>query len=165
MKQFYVYAHKHPVTKEPFYIGKGTQDRAYERRDRSERWRDIVNKLKAEGLIYSVEILHICDSEDVALALEKAEIAKYEHLTNIRENYTTVKASDAPSFEKDLKYLGRQIRDARSSQDIRAFDLAKALGISRATLAKIEEGKGLNSELGIVLKILHKLGLQARLPL
>ena len=165
MNKFYVYAHRHPVTKEPFYIGKGTQDRAYERRDRPEKWRNIISSLKAEGLTYSIEILHICDSEEIALALEKSEIAKYDHLTNIRENYTAVEVTDVPSFEKDLQYLGRQIRDARSGQDIRAYELAKALGISRVTLMKIEEGKGINSEIGIILKILHKLGLHARLPL
>jgi DNA-binding XRE family transcriptional regulator len=165
MNKFYVYAHRHPITKEPFYIGKGTQDRAYERRDRSEGWRDIANKLKTEGLTYSVEILHVCDTEDAALVLEKAEIAKYGNLTNIRDNYATVKETDAPSFEKDLKYIGDQIKNARIDQDIRAFDLAKALKISRITLQKIEKGECATSEIGIILKILDKLGLHVRLPL
>jgi len=165
MNKFYVYAHRHPITKELFYIGKGTQNRAYDRHTRSERWRDIVKKIRTEGLIHSVEILHICDSEDAALALEKAEIAKYEHLANVRENYTIVEKTDIPSFKKDLQYLGTQIRDERISQNIRAHDLAKVLGISRITLQKIELGRGINSEIGIILKILHKLGLHARLPL
>lgn len=164
MLKFYVYAHRHPITKEPFYIGEGTKNRAFERVGRSERWRHIVSELRKEGLIYSVEILHILETKAEAVKLEKIEISKYVNLVNIRDKDTS-ENMEVLSFGEDMKYIGDKITDARIYKNIRADSLAKELKISRTTLQKIESGKGLKSEIGIVLRILARLDIHCRLPL
>ena len=75
---YYVYAHTHPLTKQPFYIGKGTGQRMFSRR-RSPAWRAFVAGLESSGLTYSSQILHTCETEHQALLLESQEIQK--HLT------------------------------------------------------------------------------------
>lgn len=62
---FYVYLHIRVDTKEIFYIGKGTGDRAYRKNNRSKWWNNIVNKHDY--------IVHIVDeklSEATAFELE-----------------------------------------------------------------------------------------------
>jgi len=56
----YVYQHLRKDTKEVFYIGKGSGDRAYSTRNRNKYWHNIVNKHD-----YIVEILaHFTDPGD-----------------------------------------------------------------------------------------------------
>jgi len=68
--------HSNPITKAPFYIGKGTANRALAINGRSEQWFDVYKILKNEGLIFECKILHICNSQKKALSLESKEIAK-----------------------------------------------------------------------------------------
>jgi len=62
---YYTYAHYTP-NGEIFYIGKGKEDRAFSRHDRSYKWREIVQK--ARGI--SIEILADWDTEEEAFSHE-----------------------------------------------------------------------------------------------
>ena len=66
---FYTYAHYTPKG-EIFYIGKGKEDRAFSRSDRSYKWREIVQK--ARGI--SIEILADWDTEEEAFSHEQVLI-------------------------------------------------------------------------------------------
>jgi len=63
---YYTYAHYTPKG-EIFYIGKGKDDRAFSRSDRSYKWREVVKK--ARGI--SIEILADWNTEEEAFDHEK----------------------------------------------------------------------------------------------
>lgn len=71
----YVYAHINPISREAFYIGCGTGERATVRRGRNSKWRLHVAGLQKSGLPYGTELLHICDTRRDALRMEASEIA------------------------------------------------------------------------------------------
>ena len=73
--RFYTYVHLKETTGEPFYVGKGKDDRAYEKRGRNRYWRNVVAK---HG--HTVQILRECDSEDEAFAYEVSLIAQYRSM-------------------------------------------------------------------------------------
>jgi len=77
MNQYYVYGHFTPNTNVPFYIGKGTGNRAWRKQNRNVLWYDIVNK---HG--YEVKILHDNLSESCALFEEINLITLYGRITD-----------------------------------------------------------------------------------
>lgn len=70
--RFYVYAHFIPNEDLPFYIGKGTADRAYQKWNRSPWWKRIVNKHGLEVRLLQEGLTH-----EQANELEIELIAKY----------------------------------------------------------------------------------------
>lgn len=76
----YVYGHYKADTGELFYIGKGTGDRAWSKKDRNKHWHHTVKK---HG--YIVKLLHEHLTEDEALTKEIALIAEVglDNLVNI----------------------------------------------------------------------------------
>lgn len=75
MKQFYVYIHKKPDGT-PFYVGKGTGDRAYQFAKRTQWHKNIVAKYGKNNII--VEIVN-CLNESQAFDLEKIYIKQFKH--------------------------------------------------------------------------------------
>ena len=74
MKQFYVYIHKKPDGT-PFYVGKGTGNRAYQFSKRSNWHKNIVVKYGKENII--IEIIN-CFDESQAFDLEKIYIKQFK---------------------------------------------------------------------------------------
>lgn len=70
MKQFYVYIHKKPDGT-PFYVGKGTGNRAYQFSKRTQWHKNIVEKYGRNNII--IEIVN-CVNESQAFDLEKIYI-------------------------------------------------------------------------------------------
>jgi hypothetical protein len=73
--KFYTYAHYKADTKEIFYIGKGSGNRAFVKHKRSIHWNSIVDK---HGL--HVEILAKWETEDGALTHEKFLISTFRSM-------------------------------------------------------------------------------------
>ncbi|MFN4909402.1 MAG: hypothetical protein ACK5H0_10275 [Bacteroidota bacterium] len=72
---YYVYRHKHPITKAIFYVGKGVGDRAYETCGRSDEWLAVRKEIISScNMDREVEIVHCYDNEEQALELESVEI-------------------------------------------------------------------------------------------
>lgn len=78
MNNFYVYCYKNPLTLLPFYIGKGSKDRAKFHlrliscnRHRNKYFSNTIKLLRAEGLEPIIEILEENLEELEAYAIEK----------------------------------------------------------------------------------------------
>ena len=69
---YYVYSHINPVTKTPFYVGKGKDKRAFSTKGRNKFWNNMVNK-------YGFEVVILCDglTEAQSFEIEKQYIKKY----------------------------------------------------------------------------------------
>lgn len=163
MVKHYVYAHKHPITKEPFYIGEGTGRRAHEFNGRTDKWREIVRDLKTIGLTHTIEILHICDSKSESRELESIEIKKYKNLVN-QQGYNPIDKTPIPVFSDTFKMIGDKIKSVRISAGIPASGLAASLGMSRTTLFKIESGTPQPYDINNLLKVIDKLDIHLRIP-
>lgn len=75
MKQFYVYIHKKPDGT-PFYVGKGTGNRAYQFSRRTQWHKNIVEKHGKHNIV--IEIIN-CINESQAFDLEKIYIKQLKH--------------------------------------------------------------------------------------
>ena len=75
---YYTYGHYKADTKELFYIGKGKNNRAYEKDSRSDFWRNIVNKHN-----YTIEIFSNWETEEEAFIHEKFLIDCFGDLTKL----------------------------------------------------------------------------------
>ena len=75
MKQFYVYIHKKPDGT-PFYVGKGTGNRAYQFSRRTQWHKNIVEKYGKNNII--IEIIN-CINEAQAFDLEKIYIKQFRN--------------------------------------------------------------------------------------
>lgn len=73
-RTFYVYLHKDKKTKTPFYVGKGTGNRAYDTDGRNCDWHQKVKELNEE---YNIKIVKDNLSESEAWELEAELIKKY----------------------------------------------------------------------------------------
>lgn len=72
MNKYYVYLHYKPKSDQPFYVGLGSGDRAFQRVSRSDWWHNIVDK---HG--YVVEIAYMNLLIEQAKDIEKELIKRY----------------------------------------------------------------------------------------
>lgn len=77
-----VYAHVDPRTELPFYIGKGTLERANDFRRRSNFHKKVSEKIFSCGMKPLVRILHDNLTEDQAFEKEQIEISFYGRRNN-----------------------------------------------------------------------------------
>lgn len=81
-------------------------------------------------------------------------------LINIRKKkIKNLPAVDESDINKRLETISSKIKSSRIEQDITCEQLAKAIGIARTTLARIEQGSG-NSEISSILKAIQILNIK-----
>jgi len=79
MKEFYVYEYRDPITKVPFYVGKGA-GRRYLQHLTSTHNKDLtaeIRRLKEEGLSPEIEKVFFTENEDIALSVEEHLVKSY----------------------------------------------------------------------------------------
>lgn len=80
---FYVYEHVRLDTMKPFYVGKGSKSRAYEKRRRNKYWNNVVEKH-----CYAVNIIAKNLDEELAFLVEIEKIDQVKRLGIILTNMT-----------------------------------------------------------------------------
>lgn len=82
--KFYVYVHSRLSSGEPFYVGKGSDTRAYDKVRRNTLWKRIVAKDGGRFLNYIVKNV----DEELAFLVEEEMIDKYRQLEVKLANFT-----------------------------------------------------------------------------
>lgn len=79
MKEFYVYEYRNPITKVPFYVGKGTGRRYLQHltSTHNQDLTDEINHIKESGLEPEIERVFYSKSEETALAIEQHLVQSY----------------------------------------------------------------------------------------
>ena len=133
MNNFYVYFHINPVKNSIFYVGKGKDDRAYDKTGRNRHWTNTVNKY---GFI--IDIAHDNLTESDAFDLEAFYIKKIGRrdlgtgiLVNLTDGY---EGHSNPSEEARIK-IG-QVHKGPKSQEVKDK-------ISTSLMGNIPWNKGL----------------------
>ena len=106
MKQFYVYIHKKPDGT-PFYVGKGTGNRAYQFSRRTQWHKNIVEKYGRNNII--IEIVN-CINESQAFDLEKIYIKQLK-----RDGVCLVNLTDGGEGHSGFKQ-SQETKDKRASK-------------------------------------------------
>lgn len=133
-----VYAHLHPITKVPFYIGCGYGGRPHDFTGRTHRWKAYVAKLKQNGMTFEVKILHICDTWQEGSELEKKEIQKAIKAGYPLTNSVVFKKSKR--IKKSENRIGYKIKELRKMRELTQSQLAKKAGLPQTSISKIEKG-------------------------
>lgn len=133
-----VYAHLHPITKEPFYIGCGYGGRAHDFTQRTHKWKEYNRQLQKNGMIFEVKILHVCDTWEEGAKLEKQEIKKAIKAGFLLTNHSHTKIRKK-IFKKSNR-IGVKLKELRKSRRLTQGQLAKKSGIPQTSISKIEVG-------------------------
>ena len=132
-----VYAHLHPITKEPFYIGCGYGGRAHDFAHRTHKWKEYNNRLKSRGMVFEVKILHVCDTWEEAQKKEKEEIRKAVKAGYDLANGILFKPRRSQSKSN---LIGVKLRELRKLRELTQAQLAKKAKIPQTSISKIEVG-------------------------
>lgn len=106
MKRYYIYRHIRLDTNTPFYIGKGSDKRAYSKECRNQYWHNIVNKYE-----YRVEIIRKGLSEKEAFSKEIEFIALYREYGYCEANLTD--GGEGPSGYSHTKEAKLKMSEAK----------------------------------------------------
>ena len=141
--KYYVYQLIHPKTNEPFYIGKGTGDRAYthnEFKDGNDNtYKDrVIQKLHKEGLEPIVDIVKHFEKEQEAYEYEEA-LTESIGLDNLTNMVIGARPPSQTGRKKSPETL------AKASASLRGIPRTKEW---RANLSKSKSGKN-NPRYGI----------------
>jgi hypothetical protein len=136
MNKYYAYEHLIPNSNIPFYVGKGSGDRATSLWDRNKKWHDVVN---THG--FKVKLLAINIDSELAYFIEKERIDQLKQL-NITLCNLTNGGGSGYKYTEDVKkrisksLTGKKVSDL-TKQKLRTYNLGKTVSlITRDKLSK-----------------------------
>lgn len=136
--KYYVYAHIRLDSNEIFYIGKGSENRAFSYLNRNSYWHNIVNAFD-----YRVEILKSDMSEKEAFCEEVRFITEHKPIANF-----TIGGTGGDTFSKLPEFKKEEIRDKARTRAIQPNS-----GIAKA--AKLRKGKTKDTDSGLLCMAEH----------
>jgi y4mF family transcriptional regulator len=174
---YYVYHHKHPVTKAIFYVGKGVGDRAYETCGRSDEWLAVRKEIISScNMDREVEIVHCYDNEEQALELEAVEIYRAKlmgfNLVNkyklknpipkkskeLKDNSSLPKELEAPTQPTEYSPISQIVKYRRKSLGLTQKQLAGYAGTGIRFIIDLEKSKP-TLQIGKANQVLRMFGL------
>lgn len=163
---YYVYRHKHPMTKAIFYVGKGTGDRAYETCGRSNEWLNVRKEIVSScGMDREVEIVHCFDDEEKALELESIEIYRAKLLgfelvnkVKLKNPIPKLEGREDENICKEASFIPKIVRLKRKALGLTQRDIAGCAGTGLRFIVDLEKGKP-TCQINKVEQVLRILGL------
>lgn len=125
INRFYVYVHRRIVDNKPFYVGKGSGDRAWVRSGRNSKWTRTINKYP-----YNVEIVFDNLTEEDSLLIEQDTILEFQYfgydLCNLTSGGEVTKFSEETLLKMSASHKGKKLSESQKNK------IAKAItGIKR----------------------------------
>jgi hypothetical protein len=145
LSKFYVYEHLKPNTGEVFYIGKGCDKRAYQKRSRNNHWTNIVNKY---GLEVNIVYNNLTNSEASQKEIDLIEFYGLDNLCNMTQGGDGCVLLKQESKDKISNSLKGKIQ-SQETKDKRSKSLKLTWQNEELRNLKREQSKKL-TELGII---------------
>ena len=125
MSNAYVYIHKRLDTGQPFYVGKGSGNRATSKKDRNKHWRNVVNKVGYQAIIVQDGLSHqqALNAEKFAIAALR-KTCKLVNLTDGGDGGNGLKGENHPLFGKS-RSKQTKAKISQSLQGVNAGGKAK----------------------------------------
>jgi len=131
---FYIYGHIDPVTRQLFYIGKGTRDRAYSRWSRNKHHLSKLNKILANGYNWKDIVIYLeINIKDEHLAYKKE--AEYITIVGL-DNLVNYSPGGKGSYTYFRKTVSREEFNKYLRSGMKIDHIAKKLGCDIKGLKK-----------------------------
>lgn len=121
--KFCVYLHRRASDRTIFYVGQGTEARAFNKSNRSSKWKQSVKESNG----FFVEIVENCLSKDTALEIEDFLIQEIPNLINLPHSKSKFKEIDS-LLVKELFYYDETspsfLRHKKDRRKIKAGEMA-----------------------------------------
>lgn len=154
--KFYVYEHWRLDKDECFYVGKGSNSRAYKRSGRNSHWTNIVNKLERIGSGYEVRLVATGLSEPEAFELERERISFWKDIVDLANMSDGGEGLANPSEDVRLKisaaHTGKIVSDKTRNKLSAARRLRVTKEETRIKLSAVRQGKKHSDETKIKMK-------------
>jgi hypothetical protein len=161
LNKFYVYIYKHPITKLPFYVGKGKNSRYMHHMspcmlsDKSFKTKTIL-KIFTNGMLPEIELIY-CETEQDAFDLEISLITKYKKVKDGGSLTNHLDGGDSPpenkgishsQFGKSGKFKLTNLTTNESEEVIGIYFWAKQHNLNGTALVEIADKKPLSKPNG-----------------
>ena len=154
----YVYWHKDPVTKKPFYIGKGVGGRSYDTSGRSAEWhKERERILNAYGFDREVEIVASFETQESAFEFEALEIYRAGLMGHELVNIANPQIKG--DYEESGDGISAIVKYRRKNLKLTQEEFADRAGVGLRFIRELEQSKKSTMRMGKVNQVLGMFGL------
>ena len=149
--KYYVYSHIDPISKLPFYVGKGLINRVNSPKNRNRYWKAHVEFLNSKDLTYEVKIIASYEDDKEATARESLEIdlaiKRGCLLTNIeipqKHHMEVIQSAIKDEFLRPLSIetISLFVKNKRKDCGLSQIQLSDRSGLGVRFIRDLEQGK------------------------